>query len=68
MGSNIKQQMVKITTDRNCEMIKIEIENGECIFYGNVWDFDRDAETFQELFEKLGVKTEIVEKTYDEWE
>ena len=49
-------------------MIKIENDKGECLFYGNEWDFNRDAKTFKTLFEKLGVKTKIVEKAYDEWE
>ncbi len=59
--------MAKITTDTNCEMIKIEDDKGNCIFYGNQSDINRDAKTFKTLFEKLDVKTEVIEKDYDEW-
>lgn len=59
--------IAKITTDKKTEMIKIEDEEGNCLFYGNEWDFNRDAKTFKNLFEKLGVKTEIVEKAFEEW-
>jgi hypothetical protein len=59
--------MAKITTDTNCEMIKIEDDKGNCLFYGNQSDFNRDAKTFKTLFEKLDVKTEVIEKYYDEW-
>lgn len=55
-----------ITADESCEMIKIEKEGNE-LFYGNETDFNRDAETFEELFKSLGVETVIIKKPYSEW-
>ena len=56
-----------ITKDTSCEMLRIEKENGECLFEGNETDFDRSAESFERLFKKVGLETQIIEKDYDEW-
>ena len=41
------------------EMIQIINQDGEVVFGGNYWDFNRDPESFKTLFESLGLKVSM---------
>ena len=49
-----------IKQDKSCDMLNISTTDNVCLFHGNVWDFDASGDTFKKLFEKLDIKTKIV--------
>ena len=51
-----------ITEDPDCEMLDITIADGQELFHGNAWDFNRDGETFKQLFENLGISVVLKKK------
>ncbi len=63
----MKAKEIIITQDTTCEMLKIETSDGKCIFSGNEWDFNRDGDSFKNLFEQIGLKVTIINKKYEEW-
>lgn len=63
-----KKINIIITNDSDSEMMKIETSEGNSLFYGNYWDFNRDPESFAELFKALNMNTEIKEIEYEDWE
>jgi len=68
------QKMIKktnsdilITQDNSCEMLRIETVGGKHLFEGNESDFDRDGDSFQKMFERIGLKVKKINKDYDDW-
>jgi hypothetical protein len=55
-----------IKEDPSCEMLSIETDDGKLLFYGNEWDFDRGGSSFKELFENLGIETELIKTKFEE--
>lgn len=56
-----------IKEDQDCEMMSITTSEGECLFYGNYWDFNRTGDSFKSLFEKLGFDVKLTETEYSNW-
>lgn len=51
---------ILIKQDNSCEMLSI-YKDGECIFYGNNWDFKRNGKGLESLLIKLGLEVELDE-------
>ena len=53
--------MTKIIIKDNIytEMLSISKEDGECLFHGNYWDFDRSGLGFKKLLEELGHEVKL---------
>jgi hypothetical protein len=55
---------ITITDDKSNEMLTIKTAEGEVLFDGNYWDFDRSGEFIKDLLTKMGVDVTLSTKTY----
>ncbi len=60
---NISDVSCSIRYSESEEMIQIINKDGEVVFGGNYWDFDRSPEGFKSLFESLGINV-TMDDTY----
>ena len=51
---------VRIEFDEEKALMSITNSEGEKVFYGNTWDFERDPSDLKEFLMKLGVETELI--------
>jgi len=60
---NISDVSCSIRYSESEEMIQIINKDGEVVFGGNYWDFNRSPEGFKSLFESLGINV-TMDDTY----
>jgi hypothetical protein len=61
------ESKVIIKYDCSCEMMSICFED-KCLFYGNEWDFRRDAESLAKFLRSLKHEVELIELDYENGE
>jgi hypothetical protein len=50
--------MIKIKDNESFEMMEIS-KDGQCIFYGNYWDFGYQPNKIKNFLEELGLEVEL---------
>lgn len=51
--------MITILDDPNSEVMTIKAGD-RILFYGNYWNFPREPRTISQIFNKLGIPTEVL--------